>query len=195
VGRAAPAALAALDAPGLLERAVAYTRGCLLLVTPAVLSAPSPCAGWDVLALLRHLDDSLAAFTEAAELGYVDPVAVRAPDAQALVAGLQLRACALLGAWARRPTARPVSVAGHRVGSDLLAVTGAVEIAVHGWDVARGCGADRPIPAPLAGRLLEVLPLVVTQDDRPTRFASPVAVPPGAPAGHRLLAALGRRPG
>jgi uncharacterized protein (TIGR03086 family) len=194
VGRAAPAALAALDAPGLLERAVAYTRGCLLLVTPAALSAPSPCAGWDVLALLRHMDDSLAAFTEAAELGYVDPVAVRAPEAQALVAGLQLRACALLGAWARRPTG-PVLVAGQRLGSDLLAVTGALEIAVHGWDVARGCGADRPVPAPLAVRLLDLLPLVVTPDDRPTRFAPSVDVPSGAPAGHRLLAALGRRPG
>ena len=67
-----------LAGPELLERAVDYTRGSLLLVAGTALDARTPCARWDLHALLRHMVDSLAAFTEAAEIGYVDLVPVRA---------------------------------------------------------------------------------------------------------------------
>jgi uncharacterized protein (TIGR03086 family) len=78
--------------------------------------------------------------------------------------------------------------------STLLACTGALEISVHGWDVARACGHDRPLPVPLAVDLLSVAPLLVDDADRPGRFAGPVDVPPSAGAGDRLLAFLGRQP-
>ena len=51
----------------LLERAIAYTRGSLLLVTEADLDRPTPCREWRLLDLLRHMDDSLLAFAEAAQ--------------------------------------------------------------------------------------------------------------------------------
>jgi len=63
---------------------------------------------------------------------------------------------------------------------------------VHGWDVARACGVDRPLPAALAVELLDLLPLVVGDADRPRRFAEPVDVPLHARPSTRLLAALGR---
>jgi uncharacterized protein (TIGR03086 family) len=193
----------------LLERAVGYTRATLQLVAAADLRAPTPCAGWDLTELLGHMDDSLAAFTEAAEIGYVDLVPVAGDhrdhgnhgDHQSgvdVVERLRGRACALLAAWSRE--ARPGEE--HRIGvsadrelrSDVLAAAGAVEITVHGWDVARACGADRPVPAALALELLDVVPVLVQDADRPQRFAAPLDVPLHASPGARLLAALGREP-
>ncbi|NUR06681.1 MAG: TIGR03086 family protein [Nocardioidaceae bacterium] len=185
----------------LLERAVAYTRGSLQLVAGADLAAPTPCRGWDLRALLRHMNDSLAAFTEAAAIGYVDLVPVREDDpGLLLVERLRSRACALVAVWSQHDVDhdRPPSIgvsrssARPRLRSDLLAAAGALEITAHGWDVARACGADRPVPAALALELLDVVPLLVHDADRPHRFAERVDVPLHSRPSTRLLATLGR---
>lgn len=177
------------SADGLLERAIGYTLGSLLLVTPAAMTRPTPCADWDLDALLRHMDDSLAALHEAITAGRVSPDSARPADDP--VSSLKNRACQLLGAWTNGLD-QIVSVADRALTSALVGQAGAVEIAVHGWDVARACGVDRPIPAELAEELLFLSLLIVTEDDRPGRFGLPVAVcPPGGPA-ERLLAFLGR---
>jgi len=69
-----------------------------------------------------------------------------------------------------------------------------VEVAVHGWDVARACGQDRPLPPALAGELHELCILLVDDGDRPHRFGPEVELPSTANAGDRLLALLGRTP-
>jgi hypothetical protein len=78
--------------------------------------------------------------------------------------------------------------------TDTVTRVGAVEIAVHGWDVARACGYNRSIPAPLAEEMLWLAAVLVTDDDRPARFAPPVALSPLASPGARLVAFLGREP-
>ena len=183
-----------LDGSALLERAIGYTRSSLQLVSSADLHARTPCPDWDLVALLRHMNDSLAAFTEAAEIGYIDLAPVRWNDPGGeLVDRLRNRACALLAAWAHRPAPGPVVVADHALHSDLLGAAGALEIAVHGWDVAQACGVDRPLPPALALELLDIVPVCVQDADRPRRFADPVDVPVHARPSTRLLAALGRR--
>ncbi len=180
--------------PALLERAVGYTRGSLQLVATTSLAATTPCRDWDLRGLLHHMDDSLAAFTDAAEIGYVDLLPVSGPDPAAhLVARLRTRACALLAAWAHQRSSGEVAVGDRELRSDLLAAAGSLEIAVHGWDVAQACGVDRPLPASLALDLLEVVPLFVGDADRPARFAAHIVVPGHAGPSTRLLAALGRR--
>jgi uncharacterized protein (TIGR03086 family) len=197
-----PRGQAELPAPwlagaALLERAIGYTRTCLQLVSAEHLGRSTPCADWDLLTLLRHMDDSLAAFTDAAEIGYVDLLPVRSGEsaedaAQVIVERLKRRACATLGAWADNLGPGHVAVANRTLRSDLLAAIGSLEIAVHGWDVAQACGEDRPLPAALAIELLDVVPLVVGDADRPHRFADPVDVPVHARPSTRLLAAVGR---
>jgi uncharacterized protein (TIGR03086 family) len=178
---------------GLLERAINYTLGTLQAVTGAELAAPTPCRSWDLRALLGHLDESLAALHEAAVLGEVT-LAVPAPRAPAdPVAAVRDRASGLLGAWTgTRHTA--ATVGGTGLTTAVLASAGALEIAVHGWDVARAVGRDRPLPPALAEEMLALTPYLVSEADRPVRFATPVAVSPRAPAGERLLGFLGRRP-
>ncbi|MCS7481663.1 TIGR03086 family metal-binding protein [Umezawaea endophytica] len=173
----------------LLERAVAYALGCLHGVTPDALSRPTPCRDWDLRALLRHLVDSLAALREAADDGHVDlePPPVDHDDP---IAATRDHARRLLGAWTARDGRPEVSIGGCPVTTDIVARAGALEVAVHGWDVAHACGETRPIPRALADELYPVALLLVSDADRPARFAAPVE--PETPA-DRLLAYLGRR--
>lgn len=186
-----PPSNAALE---LLDRAVAYTRLCLQRVTPDSLHGPTPCNRWDLAALLAHLEDSVRTLQAAAEVGHVSLTPTAAGDAEHAVQSVKWRAGALLGAWAMNDGAEVVFVAGRPLAAGTLISTGALEIAVHGWDVARACGCELPIPSALAGALLPLVPLLVSEVDRGTRFAPVVAVPPWASPGDRLVAALGRDP-
>ena len=61
------------EAAELLERAVVYSRGALASVRPEHLGRPTPCPGWSLGRLLRHMDDSLAAMAEAASSPAAEP--------------------------------------------------------------------------------------------------------------------------
>jgi uncharacterized protein (TIGR03086 family) len=185
----------------LIERAMNYTLGSLVLVSPQLLARPTPCRQWDLRALLLHMNDSLLTLHEAIAVGHlsVDP----RPGGAVLgadygdphvdpVATLRNRACAMIGAWANARGGRDIAIADRGLAPAIVAATGAVEVAVHGWDVARACGTDRPLPPALAADLLELCPLLVNDEDRPARFAAQVGVPSTAGAGERLLAFLGR---
>jgi uncharacterized protein (TIGR03086 family) len=184
---------AALEGITLLERAVSYTLGSLHLVTEDAMARPTPCRGWDLRALLSHMNDSLLALCEAIDVGQVDLNPGLDPSVDP-VASLRSRACRLVGSWSAAGSRDMVSIGGLPLSSGIVTSTGAVEVAVHGWDVARACGRDHPIPAAFAEELVELLPYFVTAGDRPGRFAAPVAVPAGAGPGARLLALLGRDP-
>jgi uncharacterized protein (TIGR03086 family) len=199
------ATMAAVLASGveLLERAMSYTLGSLSLATPAAMSNPTPCRHWDLRALLLHMNDSVLALHEAVAAGHVgldpaagcpDPAGRFADPATDPVLTLRNRGCQMIGAWAGARGHDEISIADRALTPGIVAATGAVEIAVHGWDVGRACGRDRPLPPALAGTLLELCPLLVTAADRPVRFAAPVDVSPMASPSDRLVAFLGRRP-
>jgi uncharacterized protein (TIGR03086 family) len=180
-----------------LERAIAYALGSLAMVTPEALGGPTPCAQWNLRDLLEHLSDSLAALQEAVEVGRVagGPLPASGGTAGDAVAVLvRDRAVRLLGAWANAGPTTEIRIADEPVSAPLIAGAGAIEVTVHGWDVSQACGHPRPIPGELADELLDLSLLFVRDRDRPGRFAPPIAVPVGAPAGDRLLAFLGREP-
>ncbi|MGA8980782.1 MAG: maleylpyruvate isomerase N-terminal domain-containing protein [Pedococcus sp.] len=183
----------AASAVELLDRAVAYTRGCLARVTPAALERPTPCTQWALLDLLVHLDDSLAALAEAAHGSCLSLAPGPRPvDASRLLLHLQQQACALVAQWIS-PGGPVVRLGAAGLGRETLGAVGALEITVHGWDVATALGLDRPIPPALA---LDLWPWAldhVTDADRPVRFAAPTHVPAWATPGTQLLALTGRR--
>lgn len=167
----------------LLDRSLGYTRVALAQVRPTSLTRATPCARWDLAALLSHMDDALDAFLEAA--GGSMSVRESAPgDVTALCA----KACTLLGAWSSTGT-RTVDMDGVVVDAALLVGTAALEITVHGWDVSTTLGIDHRIPGRFADALLPWARLVSTQGG----FAPAVPLAGGAPPDVRLLAAVGRR--
>jgi uncharacterized protein (TIGR03086 family) len=181
----------ATDALELLERALSYARISLSTVGPDR-SGPTPCAGWSLTDLLAHMDDGLDAFLEAAGGVVRVPVGRSAPARPgADLELLQTKACDLLGVWSGRTPPR-VEVGDRSLPAELLVRAAALEIAVHGWDVARATGADRHLPEDLAQALLPVAGLVVAPADRPERFGPARAPQAGTGASEALLGFLGR---
>jgi uncharacterized protein (TIGR03086 family) len=185
------------DPVALLERSIAYTLGSLQLVTEESMDRATPCRGWDLRQLLAHMNDALGTLQEAALDRHIAlaPATGAAPDPESdPVAALCDRACRLLGAWARSGDPEGIQIGGVSMAAGIVPAAGALEIAVHGWDVARACGRNRPIPPDLAEELLTCATLFVSDADRPARFAAPVELSAGAGPGERLLAFLGRDP-
>ena len=185
-------ATAALEgAVELLERALGYTRVMLADVGPDNLDSPTPCSGWSLSRLLVHMEDALDAFTEAA-VGrvYVEPGPATSDPAEVL----QHKACALLGAWtAARPSS--VEVGERQLEAPLLVAMAALEITVHGWDVAQATGRGSPIPDDLARGLRPIAEHVVQPADRGTRFAAARRPVPPSTHSEALIAFLGRMTG
>ncbi len=184
------------DSTDLLEIAIGYAVGSLSCVTPGSLSYPTPCAAWDLGALLEHVSDSLAALHDAVATGWVSlDVLARAPVSSAddLVTTLRTRG-RLLAASAAGGEDRAVAIAGRRLTGRQVTAVGALEITVHGWDIAEACRCPRPIPPALATSILAVIPLVVTQVTRNVQFAGAIPAAPQACPSDRLVALLGRNP-
>ena len=190
-----PGASSLPEALELLERSIGYTRVQLQQVTPPMLGRVTPCVRWTLADLLDHMASGLDGLTSAAaldgELGRYARVAL-APSPVGVVDRLRERACSMLGAWS--------AIAHHDLGSDdraqtsaLLACAGALEVAVHGWDVSQTTGACEPLPATLARDLVPWVEVLVSATDRPGRFDHPVAGPAVGPSS-RLLQLLGREP-
>jgi len=176
-----------------LDSAVTWAHSCLQLARVSPLSLPTPCHEWDLGRLLTHLDESLVAIGEAAEIGHVGvEQQPSCPDPGQLVDRIVQRGCRTLAAWQQRLTSAPVGVGDLVLGRDTIVLVGALEIAVHGWDVATATGQHCTLPEDLAARLYDVALAVVTTDERGRRFAAAVPVAPSAPASTRLLAHLGR---
>lgn len=184
----------------LLERAVGYTLGNLRLVTAQTLACPTPCREWDLHALLGHLADSMVALISAVQPAGV-PVIGDGEDVVSVVRGL---AGHLVGVWSGAPAPPTAALDGSVLGGGpaggavltrgIVSGTGAIEVAVHGWDIARACGARRPIPAALADEMLDLAVLLVTDAERPILFGAPVPVSDQAEMSDRLVAFLGRDP-
>jgi uncharacterized protein (TIGR03086 family) len=196
---------------GLLEQAIRYALAHPGLgeseptelgeAATELLSRPTPCADWDLRTLLLHVSDSLDVLHEAISTGFVDSAPAPCecdrlePDP---VSGLRRGAANMLaicaGCATAEPSDRAVAIADRDLTVSIVAMTGALEIAVHGWDIREACGNSKPIPFGLATALLPIVPLLVAPGSRAGLFAEPVPVPPVSSPGDRLVAFLGRRP-
>ena len=181
----------------LLASAISYALAACVQVAPGEMTLPTPCTDWDLEALLAHLAASMADLESALRTGHLDPEpddpATPDPDDDDPVELLRDRAANLLFAcYAHHGPDRFVLVGGLPLPAGIVTCTGAVEIAVHGWDVRAARGRGGPIPPALATRMLRLSPLLVT--GREGLFGTPVQVPAQASPGDQLVAYLGRHP-
>jgi uncharacterized protein (TIGR03086 family) len=183
---------------GLLERAISYAARSARDITPALLPCPTPCRGWNLDMLLRHASESLAALHDGIATGQVSliPAAPCHDPAGDPARTFQDRAGRLLAARATASCRHQVLDIGDLpLPAIAMECAGAIEIAVHGWDISQACGRHRPIPDALAATLLAIAPLLIPETGRHPLFGPPVTATAQAGPGDRLVAYLGREPG
>jgi uncharacterized protein (TIGR03086 family) len=160
-------------------------------------SAPTPCSEWDVRTLVNHLvyeakwaPDLFAGKTieevgdryEGDQLGD-DPVgAWRESNAGAR------GAIAEPGALDRTVHLSFADVPGSEYLNQLT-----LDLAVHGWDLARAIGADETIDPVLVDAILPYIEANAEMISGSGVFGEPVKVPADADAQTRLLGLLGRK--
>jgi len=177
--------------------------GPLRAVTPEQLTAPTPCADYDVRALIDHLawgavlsqrsatrtpfEHDWSSLTPAP---FLDGLPVEQWPA-AVPAELDTAADAWAdpAAWEGETLLGGAPMPADVVGPMMLA-----EFVLHGWDLARAIGAPYDVPPELGEAVLHaVRPLA--QMGRDGRWYGPeVPVPDDAPAFDRALALAGRDP-
>jgi uncharacterized protein (TIGR03086 family) len=181
----------------LLEQAISYAGRSVIDVTPALLPRPTPCRGWNLEMLLRHASESLAALHDATVTGHV-ALTSATPDRDLAADPARIfrdRAVRLLAARATSDRRHQVFDIGDLpLPAIAMECAGAIEIAVHGWDVSQACGQNRPIPDALAASLLAIAPLLIPETRRHPQFSPPVTAAAQAGPGDRLVAYLGRKP-
>ncbi|WP_344540095.1 TIGR03086 family metal-binding protein [Streptomyces levis] len=174
------------------ERAVPVVRG----IGDGALAAPTPCAEYDVKALVNHLFQVIVQFQrlaakQASDFGEPADVVSAGPDWRERLAREAER---LVAAWsapgAEEGTTGAMGMPARLVGSMAL-----LDLTVHVWDLARATGQDDPgadeaVVAELAGAVDELAPTA----RRMGVFGEPVPEPEGASAFERLLARTGRNP-
>jgi len=180
---------------GTLASALQYAIGTVEPVTPELLRRPTPCRGWDLGMLLAHACDSVAAIGEGVTRGEIALVPAAGLPADPKHGFLE-QASRLLARCQDAPADGVVLVGACPLAGDLLTAIGAIEIAVHGWDVSRARGVSLPIPESLAGQLLPAArTLLLCAADRAHLFGPPQRVCANASASDQLAAFLGRIPG
>ena len=181
------------------RRAMAQTEAIVAAVEPGQLGLPTPCAEYDVRALLSHI------------VGGLNRVAIVGEGGDALARPPGPTAFPTTAGWP--PTARPPP-GPRRPGPTTpsstpwsrcpwgkipgrFAIAGYVqEILTHGWDLAKATGQPTERDPELASWALagaqRILPPEARGDDIP--FGSVVPVPPDAAPYAQLAAWLGRQP-
>jgi uncharacterized protein (TIGR03086 family) len=180
----------------LLAEAARYLFGSIILVGEADLSAPTPCQGWDLGRLLRHVRSSLADVTDVLAVRELcgDPDTNPAAGTD-LVAALRAGVVDFLLASTSLPTAgRWCEIQGRSLPAKIVVHVGAIEMVLHAWDIAQACRTDRPIPSDLASALLRVSPPLAEAGLAAHVFDEALAAPETATPSDQLLALFGRQP-
>lgn len=134
------------DLQELHRRALADATELIARILPDAFNLPTPCAGWDLQALLTHMIVQNDGFAEAVETGDAPaPAYTRAPVEFAQLSGEWSRSTAeLTSAFAAAPADRPVRLI--EISTDIVFTARAaismqlLDTAVHAWDVATSIG-------------------------------------------------------
>jgi uncharacterized protein (TIGR03086 family) len=179
-----------------LNRALVSTQAVLAKVQPGDLDAPTPCASWDVRALINHFVGTARwwAVTVTGE-GAAPGADYAAGDfAAAYEESIQIATAAFETDGVLEKTVRlPFAEFS---GAALLSLA-AMEQFTHGWDLARALGHHTDLDPGLAAGLLSQARLAITGafrgPDGEGLFGSAQEAPPGACPADQLAAFLGRR--
>jgi uncharacterized protein (TIGR03086 family) len=179
-----------------LNHALHSTLAILTRVRSGDLAAPTPCASWDVRALISHFVGTarwwaavIAGQEAAADADYAAGDFVAAYEESIALAVAAFAAEGALDKTIRLPF-------GEFPGA-VLRDLAAMEQFTHGWDLARAIGCSADLDPGLAAGLLSQARLAITDSyrgpDGKAFFGPAVEAPAGAGPADQLAAFLGRR--
>ena len=181
------------------RRAMAQTESIVAAVGPGQLGLPTPCAEYDVRALLSHIVGGLNRVAIAGEGGDALARPARADDVpdDGWLAAYRAAADRAAAAWTDDAKLDAlVELPWGKVPGRIAMAGYAQEILTHGWDLARATGQPTEGDPELASWALagakRILPPEARGADVP--FGPVVQVPPGAGPYAQLAAWLGRQP-
>jgi len=183
------------------DLAVASTAEVIKQTSPDQHAAPTPCAEWDVRALLSHIVGTLwlaeGLFADQQPRYPMAPGALPTVDVcgdDPVVAYAEAAAAALAAAGQGDALTRMhVTPLGEMPGPGLAGFT-TLDILVHGWDLAQATGQPTDLDGRLAAHVLGFAEQALTAANRAPRIGPALAVAADAPVTSRLVAFLGRRP-
>jgi uncharacterized protein (TIGR03086 family) len=180
---------------GQLSRAFASTRAVLEQVEPGQLDAATPCASWDVRALISHFIGS-ARWAAVMMSGEGEQAGPDDELGDYLARYDDCVKAALAAFEADGALGRTVQLEfGEFPGAALLSIA-ATDQFMHGWDLARALGLDADLDPGLAGELLSQARVAVPDSFRGPDGAAPfgpiVEARAGACPADQLAAFLGR---
>ncbi|TDX08418.1 TIGR03086 family metal-binding protein [Kribbella sp. VKM Ac-2566] len=178
-----------------LDRAFASTLDILGKVQHEQLSAATPCASWNVCALINHFVGTArwwaATISETGQVTEADYAAgdfMAAYEESIRIATAAFEVDGALLKWVRLPF-------GEFPGAVLLGLA-AMEQFTHGWDLARAIGHPTDLDPDLARELLERAQLAITDGlrgaDGEALFGPATSAPSDAGPADQLAAFLGR---
>jgi uncharacterized protein (TIGR03086 family) len=159
---------------------------------------PTPCADWDVRALLNHLilwtSYSLAARAQGESVSQ-DLTERDFAAAPGFAADYRAQLDRALTAWADPATWEgTLDVMGSSTPAADVAALNIAEMVLHGWDLAAATGQAYTASEPAVAAAMAAVEENADLFREYKGFAEPVEVPPAAPALDRLLALSGRDP-
>jgi uncharacterized protein (TIGR03086 family) len=180
-----------------LDRAFDSTLTILAKVEPGQLDAPTPCASWDIRALISHFTGTARWWAslvtgkgDAQDADYAAADFADAYEESIRIARAAFGADGVLDATVRLPF-------GEFSGAIVLGMA-AVEQFTHGWDLARAIGyptddLDPGLAAELLGQARAVVTDAYRGPDGQALFGPATEAPAGAGPVDQLAAFLGRR--
>jgi uncharacterized protein (TIGR03086 family) len=172
-------------------------------VTPADLGHPTPCAEWDLAALLAHMTVQHHGFAAAAagngaDLAIWRPVPLGDNPVRAYAeAAEQVIAAFATDDVADRPFSLPEITTERTIPGRIAVGFHLVDYVVHGWDVATALGVELRLPADVLRAALPIAREVPGGDVRTVpgaAFAPALPTPAGADPLDEILTLLGRSP-
>lgn len=187
-----------MDPLARLQASIDQTHPIVASIPTSDYGNATPCEGWNVTALLNHMISALIMFRDAGDLGAVDPATFATDQIGADAShSFETAGKAAVAAWSS--PGKVDGMANLPFGEFPAAFAlqlPAMDMVVHGWDLAKATGQSVDWNAALVADTLRFCEATFTNPEmRGHDFAPPVAVSADADELTRLIALMGRQSG
>jgi len=178
-----------------LNRAFDSTLAVLAKVQPAQLGARTPCASWDVRALINHFTGTTRWWAGTLD-GHGEPATEDFAAGDFVAAYEESIQIATAAFGADGAQAKLVQLPWGEFPGAVVFAMATMEQFTHGWDLAKAIGLDTDLDPEFAVELLGTAKVAITDmhrgADGEALFGPVRAAPAGASAADQLAAFLGR---